>query len=152
MAPNAEATSMDTTPAVSCSGCGFHWNSAAMAEGLRLLGSCPKCGGALVFSGELFEVGALLRTVLAAAVFCCASSAMYLVNDLRDVEGDRVHPKKRHRPIAAGLVSPGQAGATTAGRGPLTRPSSRASASTAGTVTAHARTRRTSVVTIRRQT
>ncbi|HYO29079.1 MAG TPA: decaprenyl-phosphate phosphoribosyltransferase [Thermomicrobiales bacterium] len=69
---------------------------------------------ALVFSGELFEVGALLRTVLAAAVFCCASSAMYLVNDLRDVEGDRVHPKKRHRPIAAGLVSPGQAGATAA--------------------------------------
>jgi hypothetical protein len=56
---------------------------------------------ALVFSGELFEVGALLRTVLAAAVFCCASSAMYLVNDLRDVEGDRVTPRSataRSRP------------------------------------------------------
>ena len=69
---------------------------------------------ALVFSGELFEVGAVLRTLLVAAVFCCASSAMYLVNDIRDVEGDRIHPKKRHRPIAAGLVTPGQAAATAA--------------------------------------
>jgi hypothetical protein len=50
--PNAEAVSMDRTPAVTCSGCGFHWNSAAMAEGLRLLGSCPKCGGELAFNGE----------------------------------------------------------------------------------------------------
>jgi hypothetical protein len=49
---NAEAVPMETTPAVSCSGCGFHWNSAAMAEGLRLLGSCPKCGGELVFNGD----------------------------------------------------------------------------------------------------
>ena len=50
MAPNAEAVSMERTPAVECSGCGFGWNSAAMAEGLRLLGSCPKCGGELVFN------------------------------------------------------------------------------------------------------
>ena len=69
---------------------------------------------ALVFSGELFEVGSLLRTLVAAAVFCCASSAMYLVNDLRDVEGDRVHPRKRHRPIAAGLITPSQAAAAAA--------------------------------------
>jgi len=64
---------------------------------------------ALVFSGELFNVGPLLQTLAAAAVFCCASSAMYLVNDVRDIEGDRVHPKKRHRPIAAGLVTTDQA-------------------------------------------
>lgn len=50
MALNAEAVHMDRTPAVTCSGCGFGWNSAAMAEGLRLLGSCPKCGGGLVFN------------------------------------------------------------------------------------------------------
>jgi predicted nucleic acid-binding Zn-ribbon protein len=43
---------MERTPAVSCTGCGFHWNSAAMAEGLRLLGSCPKCGGVLSFGTE----------------------------------------------------------------------------------------------------
>ena len=64
---------------------------------------------ALVFSGELFAGGSLARAAAAALVFCCASSAMYLVNDLRDVEGDRVHPTKRHRPIAAGQVTPAQA-------------------------------------------
>lgn len=41
--------SMSPTPAVRCSGCGFSWNSTAMAEGLRLLGSCPKCSGTLEF-------------------------------------------------------------------------------------------------------
>ena len=46
---------MDQTPAVSCSGCGFAWNSAAMAEGLRLLGSCPKCGGVLRFRDDAPE-------------------------------------------------------------------------------------------------
>jgi hypothetical protein len=43
---------MERIPAVSCSACGFRWNSAAMAEGLRLLGSCPKCGGELAFNGD----------------------------------------------------------------------------------------------------
>ena len=52
MPSNAEAVHMERTPAVSCSGCGFSWNSAGMAEGLRLLGSCPKCGGALVFRAD----------------------------------------------------------------------------------------------------
>ena len=37
-------------PAVTCEGCGFAWNSPAMAEGLRALGECPKCAGALVFT------------------------------------------------------------------------------------------------------
>lgn len=46
---------MERTPAVSCSGCGFTWNSDAMAEGLRLLGSCPKCGGALLFRADAPE-------------------------------------------------------------------------------------------------
>ena len=40
---------MTSTPAVSCTDCGFAWNSTTMAEGLRLLGSCPKCGGVLRF-------------------------------------------------------------------------------------------------------
>ena len=61
---------------------------------------------ALVFSGELFDLGSLARAVAAVVVFCCVSSGVYLVNDLRDVEADRVHPQKRHRPIAAGLVAP----------------------------------------------
>lgn len=36
-------------PAVTCTGCDRTWNSAAMAEGLRLLGACPRCGGELEF-------------------------------------------------------------------------------------------------------
>jgi hypothetical protein len=39
-------------PAVTCSGCARAWNSASMAEGLRLLGACPRCGGTLEFAGE----------------------------------------------------------------------------------------------------
>jgi hypothetical protein len=37
-------------PAVTCEGCDFAWNSPAMAEGLRALGECPKCAGALAFA------------------------------------------------------------------------------------------------------
>lgn len=40
----------DTASAVHCLGCRFEWRSPAMAEGLRLLGSCPKCGGELAFA------------------------------------------------------------------------------------------------------
>ena len=39
-------------------------------------------------------------------VLCLVSSATYLVNDVRDVEQDRLHPRKRMRPIAAGELSP----------------------------------------------
>jgi hypothetical protein len=41
-----------TEPAVHCRDCGYDWNSPAMAEGLRLLGSCPKCGGTLAFAAS----------------------------------------------------------------------------------------------------
>jgi 4-hydroxybenzoate polyprenyltransferase len=43
--------------------------------------------------------------VRAAAAFCFASSGVYIVNDLTDRERDRLHPQKRHRPIASGTVS-----------------------------------------------
>jgi hypothetical protein len=36
-------------PAVSCHDCGRSWNSPSLAEGLRLLGTCPRCGGELAF-------------------------------------------------------------------------------------------------------
>jgi hypothetical protein len=39
------------TPAVQCLGCQYEWHSQVMAEGLRLLGTCPKCGGELAFAG-----------------------------------------------------------------------------------------------------
>ena len=39
-------------PAVTCTSCERAWNSAAMAEGLRLLGACPRCGGTLKFAAD----------------------------------------------------------------------------------------------------
>jgi 4-hydroxybenzoate polyprenyltransferase len=66
---------------------------------------------ALVFArgehgGEVFAWGEdARRTLLAFLAFCLGSSAIYLVNDVRDVEQDRKHPEKRLRPIAAGQLS-----------------------------------------------
>ncbi|MEE2940240.1 MAG: decaprenyl-phosphate phosphoribosyltransferase [Planctomycetota bacterium] len=47
----------------------------------------------------------VVRVLLATAAFCLGASAIYLVNDVVDVESDRQHPKKRKRPIAAGELS-----------------------------------------------
>ncbi|NQV26016.1 MAG: decaprenyl-phosphate phosphoribosyltransferase [Rhodopirellula sp.] len=61
---------------------------------------------ALVFSQSLFDAHAVMLSVQAFLLFCLAASAVYLLNDVNDLEEDRVHPKKRNRPLAAGLVSP----------------------------------------------
>jgi decaprenyl-phosphate phosphoribosyltransferase len=63
-------------------------------------------------AGSLFEPAVFWPSVGAFVAFCLASSATYLVNDVRDVEVDREHPKKQHRPIAAGHL--GSGGAITA--------------------------------------
>lgn len=47
-----------------------------------------------------------LLTLAAFAVFCMAASAIYLLNDLVDIEKDRAHPRKRHRPLPSGRLSP----------------------------------------------
>lgn len=60
----------------------------------------------LVFSGNLHDQEAAIRVVLAFVLFCLASSATYVMNDIHDVERDRKHPKKsKTRPIASGTVS-----------------------------------------------
>ena len=56
-------------------------------------------------ANRLGEPAVLLDTALALVAFCLAASAVYLVNDAIDVDADRAHPTKRHRPIAAGVVS-----------------------------------------------
>jgi 4-hydroxybenzoate polyprenyltransferase len=63
---------------------------------------------AIVFSeGRLWQQPGPVLTVLAAfALFCMAASAIYLINDLVDIEKDRAHPKKRNRPLASGRLSP----------------------------------------------
>lgn len=59
----------------------------------------------LVFARRLDDPEATLRAAGAVACFCILSSAVYLLNDVLDVEKDRAHPLKRHRPIASGALS-----------------------------------------------
>ncbi|ORW88849.1 phosphoribose diphosphate--decaprenyl-phosphate phosphoribosyltransferase [Mycobacterium sp. IEC1808] len=55
--------------------------------------------------GHRYDYGQLgIQVAVAFAVFSLAASAVYLINDVRDVEADREHPTKRFRPIAAGVV------------------------------------------------
>ena len=46
------------------------------------------------------------RTTAALAIFCLITGAVYLLNDVLDAENDRHHPRKRHRPVAAGVLAP----------------------------------------------
>ena len=60
---------------------------------------------ALVFDEQLTQKEPLLRTIAGFGLLCLISSAVYLLNDIADVESDRQHPTKRNRPIAAGQLS-----------------------------------------------
>jgi 4-hydroxybenzoate polyprenyltransferase len=64
---------------------------------------------ALVFSKHLFEAAAFAQAALAFAVFCALAGGVYVVNDLVDLERDRLHPLKRLRPIASGALPAGVA-------------------------------------------
>jgi decaprenyl-phosphate phosphoribosyltransferase len=55
-------------------------------------------------AGVLTEGPVLGDVVLGIVAFCLVSSGTYYLNDIRDLEADRLHPDKRHRPIAAGVV------------------------------------------------
>ncbi|MBP7971292.1 MAG: decaprenyl-phosphate phosphoribosyltransferase [Candidatus Nanopelagicales bacterium] len=67
-----------------------------------------------VAAGVILQPKALLWTLLAFFIFCCAASATYMTNDVLDVEADRQHASKRNRAIAAGIVSPRTAGVVAA--------------------------------------
>jgi decaprenyl-phosphate phosphoribosyltransferase len=62
-------------------------------------------GTAPLAAGRLLERHVLITVALAFVAFCLVSAMVYLLNDVRDVEEDRLHPKKRLRPIAAGELS-----------------------------------------------
>jgi len=66
----------------------------------------------LIFTRSVFELDPFLTTVAAALIFCAVSSGVYLVNDIRDIEQDKLHPRKRFRPIASGDVTVRQATTT----------------------------------------
>ncbi len=58
----------------------------------------------LVFDVKLFDPYYLARTVAGFLLLCLASGAIYIINDLADIERDRQHPRKRDRPIASGQL------------------------------------------------
>lgn len=64
---------------------------------------------ALAFSKHLFDWQLLVRSCAAFALFCGFSGAVYLINDVRDIERDRLHLRKRLRPIASGALGPSTA-------------------------------------------
>jgi 4-hydroxybenzoate polyprenyltransferase len=61
---------------------------------------------ALLFDQKLFDWNLLARTTLAFILFCMASSAVYIINDLADIEKDRQHPIKRRRALPSGQLQP----------------------------------------------
>jgi 4-hydroxybenzoate polyprenyltransferase len=63
----------------------------------------------LVFDKKLTELHYLGRTIAGFVLLCVVSGAVYIINDVADVENDRQHPKKRKRPIASGRLSTGVA-------------------------------------------
>jgi 4-hydroxybenzoate polyprenyltransferase len=63
----------------------------------------------IVFSQHATEPLLLMRTAAGFLAFSLLAGTVYMVNDLRDIEADRQHPKKRKRPIAAGRLAPGLA-------------------------------------------
>jgi 4-hydroxybenzoate polyprenyltransferase len=64
----------------------------------------------LIFDKQLFLPEPFFRTVLGFSLFCLISSAVYLFNDITDVEADRNHPVKKFRPIASGKLPVSVAG------------------------------------------
>lgn len=69
---------------------------------------------ALVFARKLTDPAAVVDSLLVFAAFSALASSIYLVNDIADYERDRVHPKKRNRPIASGALSRSTAGVMAA--------------------------------------
>ncbi|MBI2029027.1 UbiA prenyltransferase family protein [Candidatus Gottesmanbacteria bacterium] len=59
----------------------------------------------IIFTGQLFNLPLFILSVLGFIVFCILSSASYLLNDIVDAPLDRLHPEKKHRPIASGMLS-----------------------------------------------
>ncbi len=62
---------------------------------------------ALVFDRQLTNLLSLERTIAGFIIFCLLSSAVYIINDILDIESDRAHPQKKNRPIPSGALPVG---------------------------------------------
>ncbi|MBA3870709.1 MAG: decaprenyl-phosphate phosphoribosyltransferase [Chloroflexota bacterium] len=58
----------------------------------------------LVFDGQLFHPEAFARVTLSFVLLCLAASTVYIINDLVDIERDKLHPKKKYRPLPSGKI------------------------------------------------
>ncbi len=61
------------------------------------------------FAGQILQLEVLIETCIAVVSFCLVSSAVYIVNDIRDIDEDKAHPQKSKRAIASGLIKTEQA-------------------------------------------
>lgn len=59
---------------------------------------------ALIFAKHVFEPDYFIKVFLGFVCFCMISSCVYILNDIVDANNDRLHPKKKYRPIAAGII------------------------------------------------
>ena len=61
------------------------------------------------FAGKVLQELHLLQSLIAFVIFSLTASAIYIINDYRDISSDRLHPEKKHRPLASGAISKSQA-------------------------------------------
>lgn len=60
---------------------------------------------AIIFAGQLLNLHLLLNNIVAFFAFCGVSGLTYIINDITDIEADRIHKKKRFRPLASGEIT-----------------------------------------------
>ncbi|MDQ7020232.1 MAG: UbiA family prenyltransferase [Candidatus Dojkabacteria bacterium] len=59
----------------------------------------------IFFALKIFNVELLLKDLLSVTLFTMVASAVYIINDYNDMEADRLHPRKKNRPLASGKIS-----------------------------------------------
>ncbi len=63
----------------------------------------------IFFAGKLLDMDLLIKSIIAFFAFSFIASSIYVINDYVDIESDKKHPEKKHRPLASGKIKPGQA-------------------------------------------